>query len=255
VDGFYPEGVRFYSQSGEDFLLDKIFWGKTDGFFVEVGCIDGRRFSNTLIFEERGWRGLCIEAHERYVDLIEKNRPHSVVCHCAAGEADNDNVTFYANSRGSLSTLDPSLEEEFRRDYGSYFTGFVEQTVRKRRLDTVFREQGVGKIDLLSIDIEGYELPALRGMEFREWKPAVIVIETSVTEESRLHRALTPHGYHFLCRLGGNAFYALDKSLRERVAEKYFPDVQLVHTRHPLDAGDDNVVSLNIDTRGQNDSR
>jgi hypothetical protein len=97
--------VHFYGQHGEDFLLDRIFESKADGFFVEVGCIDGRRFSNTLIFEERGWRGLCIEAHEQYVDLIRKNRPHSIVCHCAAGEADDDYATFYPNARASLSTL------------------------------------------------------------------------------------------------------------------------------------------------------
>ena len=78
--------VNYYSQHGEDFLLDRLLSDKKRGFFVEVGCIDGRRFSNTLIFEERGWRGLCVEAHTGYIELLRQNRPNSIVCHCAAGE-------------------------------------------------------------------------------------------------------------------------------------------------------------------------
>ncbi len=30
---------KFYSQHGEDFLLNEIFKEKENGFFVEVGCI------------------------------------------------------------------------------------------------------------------------------------------------------------------------------------------------------------------------
>jgi len=56
--------AEYYSQHGEDFILDLIFDHKKSGFFVEVGCIDGLRFSNTLFFEKLGWKGICIEAHK-----------------------------------------------------------------------------------------------------------------------------------------------------------------------------------------------
>jgi hypothetical protein len=119
---------RYYSQHGEDALLDLVFGDQKEGFFVEVGCIDGRHFSNTLTFEEREWNGMCVEAHAGYIDMLKKNRPSSIICHCTAGETDEDAV-FYANARGRLSTMDKTSEACWQRDYVPYFSGFEEQQV------------------------------------------------------------------------------------------------------------------------------
>ena len=63
----------YYSQHGEDFLIHKIFKGKTNGYYVEIGCLDGIEFSNTYFFEKIGWKGACIEAHHDFIaDLKEK---------------------------------------------------------------------------------------------------------------------------------------------------------------------------------------
>lgn len=241
---------KFYSQNGEDFLLSKLFEGREKGFFVEVGCIDGRRFSNTLHFEEKGWTGICVEAHPDYIALLKQNRSHSIVVHCAAGEKDEDEVTFYANSRGSLSTLDKSQEDKFRNEYGKYFTGFEEKKVSKRRLDSVFREAGAKKIDFLSIDIEGHEYEALKGIDFNKYRPAVLVIEEDEPESQKLiNDLLSPHGYEVIARLANNFIYSIDKGLASAVDNKLFKGVELVHTQHPLDKTGDNVIKIDIDTR------
>lgn len=215
--------VSYYSQHGEDVLLDNIFKGQEDGFFVEVGCIDGIRYSNTLTFEERGWRGVCIEAHADYIDSLRKNRPGSIVEHCAAGEADEDAVTFYANFRGSLSSLDKSLEDRFKA-HGKYFGGFVEQKVAKRCLNTVFAKHGVDHIDVLSLDIEGYEVEAIRGLDLQRYRPRVMVIEIDggKAEEDALDALILPHGYLRWISLGSNAFYLADEALAVPVRNRIF---------------------------------
>lgn len=239
---------RYYSQHGEDFLLNEIFKDKESGFFVEVGCIDGRRFSNTLTFEERGWTGLCIEAHEGYIDLLRKNRPNSIICHCAAAERDEDNVMFYANARGTLSTLDKSQEERFKRDFRDYFSGFQEQTVNKRRLDTIFEEHGIKQIDILSLDVEGYEIEALQGIDFNKYKPKVFVIESDSPEhESELDRILMPNGYFKSVKLGSNIFYLIDSKLDSKLKGKTF-SVELSHTNHPLDKEGNSYRKVQINT-------
>ena len=120
---------NFYSQHGEDFLLNKIFKDKADGVYVEIGCLDGIEYSNTYYFEKKGWSGICLEAHNDFIPLLKMNRPGASIVHCAVGEKDKDNVTFYANKIGSLSTLDKNEEERWKKDYKEYFTGFEEQTV------------------------------------------------------------------------------------------------------------------------------
>ena len=247
--------TKYYSQNGEDFLLHKIFRGEKNGFFVEVGCIDGKRFSNTLSFEEIGWKGLCIEAHSGYIELLKKNRPNSIVCHCAVGEKDEESVTFFANSRGSLSTLDPSQESSFREQYGKYFTGFEEQQVPKRRLDTIFENNNITGIDILSLDIEGYEIEALKGLDLDKYRPLVLVVEADSPEhEQQLDNLLYPKGYLKSVTVGANIFYLIDPAMKEKIEIKIFK-TEVVHTEQPLDKHGDKHIAIKINTKKTNPKR
>lgn len=241
--------IEYYSQNGEDFLLSQYFSGN-NGFFVEIGCIDGKRFSNTYHFERKGWKGICVEAHADYIPLMKTNRPNSIVVHCAVGEKDEDDVTFYANARGALSSLDPTTEERWRRDYAKYFSGFTEQRVQKRTLTSIFKQCAAPQIDILSIDIEGYEVEAMSGLDFSFYKPRVIAVESdSPDHREKLEKMLTGAGYHFATEWIGNLFYTVVPEFTAKVADKVFPNVNLLHTTHPLDKGPDTRHVITIDTR------
>jgi len=248
--------ISYYSQHGEDFILDQMFAGQVRGVFVEVGCIDGKRFSNTLVFEERGWKGLCVEAHTGYIELLKRNRPQSIVCHCAVGEMDKEDIVFYANSRGSLSTVDKSQEKHWKDEYAEFFTGFEEQHIPQKTLTTIFKENDISHVDILSLDIEGYELQALKGLDFSVVKPRALVIEADTIEhEQEFASMLIPNGYLQSVRVAGNIFFVLDPAMHERVKNKVFTDVQITHTRHPLDAGGDLTQKVIIDTRTETQTR
>lgn len=241
--------TNYYSQNGEDFILDQMFPGKTNGFFVEVGCIDGKRFSNTLHFEKKGWKGICIEAHPDYIPLLQANRPNSIVYHCAISEADQDDVFFYANKRGSLSTLDASKESSFREGYGKYFHGFEEKHVPMMSLSTIFRKEVITHIDILSIDIEGYEVNALKGLDFSEVKPLVMVIESEdAAHEKELDSILSNQGYIKSIRISGNVFFVLDRVYHRRIQDRVFTDIKVTHTQHPLDDEGDQTKFVTIKT-------
>lgn len=240
-------GERYYSQHGEDFILRKIF-PKDNGFFVEVGCIDGLRFSNTLFFEKKGWKGICIEAHSSYIDLMKENRPNSQIVHCAIGEKDEGVVTFYANARGSLSSLDKSTEKIFEKTHKQFFSGFEEQKVEKRTLTSVFDQLGVGHIDFISIDIEGYEVEAMEGLDLNKYKPTLFLVEVNSMEHKlRMEKMLLPAGYKLILNFGGNLYYSLDPSHEQLVSDKRFDNVFIEHTKHPLDEAGKEFV-INIDT-------
>jgi FkbM family methyltransferase len=238
--------TRFYSQNGEDIILNELFKDKKEGFFVEIGCIDGRRFSNTLTFEERGWKGLCVEAHVGYIELLKKNRPNSIICHCAVGEQDEDDVTFYANARGSLSSLDGNRESYFREKYDKWFTGFEQQKVKKRSLNSIFRYYNIEKIDILSLDIEGYEVQALKGLNLDHFKPRVFVIEEdNADDEVAIDRILIPHGYSKAYRQAQNVFY-LSSEVPFISPDGKIIKAMLTHTQHPLDDDGDKLVEVEL---------
>ncbi len=242
---------NYYSQHGEDVVLDCLFEGQRTGFFVEVGCIDGIRFSNTLTFEERGWNGLCVEAHAGYIDALRRNRPGSIVEHCAAAEADEESATFYANFRGSLSSLDRTQEARFR-GFGKYFGGFTEQKVGKRRLDTVLARHGVERVDLLSLDIEGYEVKAMRGLDLARYRPRVMVIEVDgKAQEAALDALILPHGYFKWICLGGNLFYLADAALAAPARDRVF-EAEIIRLQDDVGGTPAGRIRVTVDTRVPN---
>ena len=90
---------KYYGQHGEDYLVNKIFQGKRNGFYVEIGCLDGIEFSNTYFFERSGWKGICVEAHNDFIAMLQVNRKNATVVHCAVGEKDAEDEIFYANKQ------------------------------------------------------------------------------------------------------------------------------------------------------------
>lgn len=61
----YTQPAPFHSQWGEDRWLAEHYHLPTHGVFVDIGAGDGARGSNSLYFERRGWRGLCVDADPR----------------------------------------------------------------------------------------------------------------------------------------------------------------------------------------------
>lgn len=53
--------MNSYSQAGQDRFVYEILNHKPDGTFLDIGCHDGRKHSNSLALEEVGWRGLLVD--------------------------------------------------------------------------------------------------------------------------------------------------------------------------------------------------
>lgn len=224
--------TNFYGQHGEDFVLWEVFKGKTDGFFIEVGALDGVRFSNTYVFEKAGWNGMCVEPHPDYAPHVRRQRKCMVV-EAAVDEVEG-RLWFHANKCGSLSTLDPSMEEEFK-GYGPYFTGFEPFTIDTFRLDTLVKKHMIPTIDILSIDVEGTDYRALKSLNLKLRRPRAIVIEVA-RDERAIHDYLTGRGYHLGIPLANNRLYfdRADDALESFRAFPRMREVNLVHPPNPV---------------------
>lgn len=67
---------QYYSQFGQDkFIIEKIFKGMSDGFFLDIGAGDGVHISNTYKLEkEYNWDGICVECNSISYEQLNKNR-------------------------------------------------------------------------------------------------------------------------------------------------------------------------------------
>lgn len=245
----------FYSQHGEDLVAWKVFANsRGPRYFVEVGMIDGRRFSNTLALEQRGWRGLCVEAHPDYVQMVRNNRPNSTVVHAAAGERNDGQLTFHADPRGDLSTTVQPDETQMKQRFGHWFQGYQPMQVPARTLnDMLSQADAPRRFELLSLDIEGGEPAALRGLDLEHWQPRMIIIEADDADSLHaLRRQLQPAGYTLARMIGINAVFTRLRrdTWRTRTARI---DQHVFHTAHPTDktVKDQWVVPCTFETRSQ----
>ena len=154
------------------------------GFFVEAGANDGFTQSNTYWLERfRGWRGILIEPMPTYYEQCRAERPEATIVHAAlvpqAGEGDTVRMEF-----GDLwSTVQGAHgDAATERDWVApglvlgWHDGYTAE-VPARTLSSILEEHGAPEVDLLSLDIEGFEPQALEGLDLDRHPPRWIAVE------------------------------------------------------------------------------
>jgi FkbM family methyltransferase len=64
-------------------------------------------------------------------------------------------------------------------------------SVRARSLSNLLDRHNIKKIDLLSLDVEGYEVQALLGLDMKRHRPTYILVEANRPKE--IHGVLRPY--------------------------------------------------------------
>lgn len=158
--------LNHYSQGGEDYLISQILTEKT-GFYVDVGAHDPIALSNTYLFYEKGWTGLCLEPDPQLALNFKRVRPHDMVVTAAASNYTGKDKFFLGES-----SVHSSLKSN-----SSHQGTSIEVNVFK--LEELLEKHGIGndKIDFISIDTEGTEVDVLEGLNCNRFRPRLLLVE------------------------------------------------------------------------------
>lgn len=200
-------GEHHYSQFGEDCVLLNWFTKREqERFFVDVGCYHPTKGSNTYALYRRGWRGINIDLDADKISAFQMRRPADISVVAAVSDRVETLNVFSDKWYSTRATLDPSIGQ------GPGFNPHakVETTTLTAIIDST-RYQG-RKIDLLSVDVEGFDLRVLQGLDFVRYAPAVVLVESLLTSledilASDLHRFMTSQGYVLANWVGFTLFY------------------------------------------------
>lgn len=196
-----------YSQCGEDMVLNYLLLDKKkSGFYVDIGCHNPRRGSNTYSFYRKGWHGLLVDLDPEkiYACRMVRWRDKALI---AAVSDKNEPVTVYAPDHFSvLATIDPHSKRE----------GFKAlRTVTSQTLTQILDEaQAPLAFELLCIDAEGVDFAVLKGLDFQRYKPELVCIEIWEASEgltgllnSEIHRFLEAQNYGLAGWAGMSVIY------------------------------------------------
>jgi len=166
-------GMKTYAQNFEDVILERLFQGENDGFYVDVGAWDPWYDSVTAHFYKKGWRGINIEPIEERALVFRRERPRDINLPVAISSQEPSVRLWVCDEASGLSTTDSNQAAELRC-HGSALT---ERLVPSRGLNVILEEFAPTEITFLKIDVEGSEADVLATLDLARWRPRVILIE------------------------------------------------------------------------------
>lgn len=183
-----------FSQFGEDMVLSYYLRTCPNKFYIDVGCNDPHRYSNTYVLHNvLGWRGMNIDMDPNCIEKMAADRPEDVnICTAVSDRSGEIEATFFDdNAVNSVSPVFVEHQAKMRK------TDRVAM-IPAERLDVLIeRHYPHPAIGLLSIDAEGHDLEVLSSIDLDRHKPMFILIETGVlgSAKNEIHTALEAKGY------------------------------------------------------------
>ena len=198
-EGPAEKATTSYAQWGDDRLVLEYFAGRENCTFLEAGANDPVSLSQTYLLEQHGWRGVLVEPVASCCERLRAVREGSQVFQNALGAPED---------RGALRLFVPDGVTELTRACEAGDEAMPGEHIEAEfmTLNEVLESAGLAHLTYLSLDLEGMEDRALRGLDFQRFQPELIIVEDRV-EHLRTHRLLCAEGYKLVRRNGSNHWY------------------------------------------------
>lgn len=178
---------QYFGEIGQDkWVLERVFPGVTNGYFVDIGSGHGTIGSNSRALEERGWSGVCVDPFpihmegrtcEMFKEVVFSKPGLLMTFHTAGGLGGvGETLGKWNKTAASAPTVD----------------------IRTVTVADILARAGAPQfIHYVSLDVEGAELEALRGFPFDRYHVGAWTIEHNREEpkRSQIVALLAAHGY------------------------------------------------------------
>lgn len=167
---------------------------KTNGIFFEAGANDGFEQSYTYLLEkDYHWTGVLAEPSIIALNRCIQNRPNSICINTAL--TNDPNITeltgdFDGNLMSSVNGSRLGRNSQI----------IVPATTLTKIFDTYFVNK---QVDLISIDVENYELQVLQGLDYKKHQPLYILAEIYTSSFNDVNSFLLQNGYELLANVTG----------------------------------------------------
>lgn len=207
-----PYRQASYSQDGEDRILARLFENQADGFFVDVGAHHPRRFSNTYLFYRRGWKGINIDPTPNIRAVFQRERPRDVTLEVGV-TGERGQLRFHLYDEPAFNTFNEASARMMQER--GYPRLIATQTVETLPLREILRAHCPAgqRIDFLTVDAEGFDLPVLQSNDWQAFRPRAVVAEDDVEglQAGPLTEFLVGQGYQLVAKTFISAIF-LDRS-------------------------------------------
>jgi len=207
----------FYSQAGQDLFISAILFDQlnqeSNQIVIDIGANHPTKFSNSYFLEKHfGCKTLAIDPLEEFQELWNTFRPNAEFLPIALGSKDDFlDITIPIAGDSMYSSLGGVMK--------AFHKGQCEvRRVKVRTLREVLEDRKITDVLLMSIDVEGFELEVLKGINFDEVKFKAIICENNSNGSfgsNEIRDFLIQKDYVYYARIGRLDDLFISPSLRK----------------------------------------
>jgi FkbM family methyltransferase len=202
-----------YAQNFEDLMLFRALKGVERGFYIDLGAAEPEMHSVTKAFYDMGWNGINVEPGAGPYGRLLGSRTRDININRGIWNKTGPLTMYFVAAENELSTTNVWLMEQHKAAGWPIREETIEVTTLANICAEHVKEQ---EIHFLKVDVEGAEIEAFEGHDFRQWRPWIIVVESHEPERTSEHwkpvEALVVRGgYRFVYCDGLNRFYIADE--------------------------------------------
>ena len=159
----------FYSNWGIDMMADEFFKKKEKGVYIDIGCHQPILNNNTYRLYKRGWTGINVDLDYNTIDMFNFFRKKDLNIQAGVSNSVEEKKLYFFHNRSAINTLSESAglkSKEVRTIKTTTLNNIIE--------NSRFKDM---EIDYISIDVEGHELSVLEGLNFKKYRPKLVILE------------------------------------------------------------------------------
>jgi FkbM family methyltransferase len=180
--------MQYFGVGDMDKKVIEKYLNYDNGFYLEIGGNDGITQSNTAHLELfRNWSGMLVEPIYYKYRLMKDFRKKSICVNSCVSDKDGEIVKF--NDVNLMSFVENARKSKEDDEFWMTEAEKCQNIIRNSynletiRLQTLLDKHNISKIDFFSLDVEGYELQVLKGLDFSRIRPDYILIECTHKED------------------------------------------------------------------------
>lgn len=160
---------KSYSGGAQDLIINYFFKNKKKGFYIDIGCYHPFNANNTKLLYDRGWSSINIDLDFHTIDFFKFIRRRDENINIAISDTQGKKELYFFHNRSALNSLS-KLREKDAKETRAIQTITLNSVIENSK----FKNK---KINLLSIDVEGYEHQVLKSIDLKKYSPEMIIVE------------------------------------------------------------------------------
>lgn len=190
-------GLRYsFSTNAEDLILERLLPGK--GRYLEIGGYHPVVSSNTWLLYRQGWYGWIVEPNPSMAQLWAQRRPRDRLVQAAIGRESGEVWYDEFRPNDSANCIRPLNEERSKEAWRS-------TRIPMASFQALCEMENIPLPDirLLAVDAEGQDAAILASVDWRQFRPEVVLAEgLGFNGQMKIRTILEKAGYEFYGRSG-----------------------------------------------------